>query len=188
MKSNILVLAIAVSVLAVVVYLVITSTGGVFDAVAEKYSPKAYRFYSISKKLERALETDAYADSVRLATEYLALAEDFKDDWNYGNALHDANAALGMVAMRQGKPSVAAEYLLKAGNSPGSPQMDSFGPDLQLADSLLASGNRTVVIEYLKRISQFWAPEAQTISSVIEKIEHGEMIRLNRFNMCCHGD
>ncbi len=187
MKSKILILVGVIVFIAVVYYQAINSTGGIFDSLAKNLSPKIYRFYSIGGKLEKALETDARADAVRLSTEYLKLADDHKDDWNYGNAVHDANAALGLVALREGKPNTAAEYLLMAGHSPGSPQMDTFGPDLQLADALLANGDREVVIEYLNLIGRFWSPEAQSIPTVLEKIEGGEAVRLNRFNMCCHG-
>jgi hypothetical protein len=53
--------------------------------------------------------------------------------WNYGNIIHKANQILGRCALREGKPADAKMHLLAAGATPGSPQLDSFGPQMQLA-------------------------------------------------------
>ena len=80
------------------------------------------------------------------------------DDWNYGNLLHDGHIIQGHVHLRQGDIARAESELRAAGTSPGSPQLDSFGPDLSLAWSLLELGRDSAVLDYLHGISRFWSP------------------------------
>jgi hypothetical protein len=46
--------------------------------------------------------------------------------------------------------------LLKAGATPGSPQLNSFGPNMALAKELLDKGEREAVLEYFTLCSKFW--------------------------------
>src|SRR5688572_19086141 len=62
----------------------------------------------------------------RGAEEVLRLAPRYPKSWNYGNALHHGHLVLGMVALRANDVPRAKEHLLKAGRTPGSPQLDSF--------------------------------------------------------------
>ena len=48
---------------------------------------------------------------------------------------------------------------MKAGRSPGSPQMDSFGPNMTLAHELLLAGRTDAVLEYFALCSNFWDPK-----------------------------
>jgi hypothetical protein len=45
---------------------------------------------------------------------------------------------------------------LKAGATPGSPQLDQFGPNFSLARDLLAAGSRDVVVKYCDEVAKFW--------------------------------
>ena len=92
-----------------------------------------------------------------LATELLVMAERYKNDWNYGNAIHKANSALGLVALRKGDNAAARRYLLASADSKGSPQMNSFGPNMQLADAMLKAGENEAVLSYFKRCHTFWS-------------------------------
>jgi len=38
--------------------------------------------------------------------------------------------------LKEGKVEDAKHYLLEAGKTPGSPQLNSFGPDMSLAEEL----------------------------------------------------
>ena len=78
-------------------------------------------------------------------------------DWNYGNVIHDANLILGRVALKKGNIEKAKYYLLEAGKTPGSPQLNSFGPSFILARELLEKGGKSTVLEYLDLVSKFWA-------------------------------
>src|ERR1700736_2668896 len=57
------------------------------------------------------------------AKEVLATAEKYPKDWNYGNAIHNGNLALGRLALRAGRISEASDFLIRAGQTPGSPQL-----------------------------------------------------------------
>ena len=91
-----------------------------------------------------------------LAQEMQDLAPAYKKDWNYGNAVQDFNLVLGRLALKSGDIDAARDHLLAAGRSPGSPQMDSFGPNLTLARDLLATGDKAIVLEYFELIRKFW--------------------------------
>jgi tetratricopeptide (TPR) repeat protein len=95
-------------------------------------------------------------DARRYATELLNLAPQFHEDWNYGNAIQDGNLVLGRIAVREGRMDEAKQYLGKAGESPGSPQMDTFGPNMSLAKDLLEKGDRQIVLEYFDACRKFW--------------------------------
>ena len=88
----------------------------------------------------------------------LTIAEKNRNDWNYGNAIHRANIALGRLALREGNIEQAKRYLIEAGKTPGSPQLNSFGPSMLLAQELLEKGESAIVVEYIDLCSQFWNP------------------------------
>ena len=48
--------------------------------------------------------------------------------------------------------------LRAAGHTPGSPQLDSFGPDIRLAWDLLQRGQDQAVLDYLHDVARFWSP------------------------------
>ena len=50
----------------------------------------------------------------------------------------------------------AEKYLLDAGKTPGSPQLNSFGPNMELARELLEKGEKETVLKYLDLCSKFW--------------------------------
>ncbi len=101
------------------------------------------------------LEAGETATAKRHASESLKNNTDSKS-WNYGNIIHNANETLGLLALREGKVPEAKRYLLKAGQTPGSPQLNSYGPSMDLARELLEEGERNAVIEYLDLIGSFW--------------------------------
>jgi hypothetical protein len=80
--------------------------------------------------------------------------------WNYGNIIYQANELLGRVALRQGKTEEARRCLRAAGRTPGSPQLNSFGPQFTLARELLEHGehaDREAVVAFLDDVATFWA-------------------------------
>ncbi len=145
------------------------------------------RFYSISEDLNEALFRNDKESTINLAKEYLNLAGAYKKNWNYGNAIHDANIALGIIALREENIKTSGEYLLMAGDSPGSPQLNSFGPDLALANALLQIGAKKPVVDYLNKISSFWESGKTTLLAVIEKIEQGKKQKLDKFRLLRDG-
>ncbi len=114
------------------------------------------RFNELGEVAVEAYEAGDLAKAQQYASELLQLAPQFKGDWNYGNALHKGNIVLGRVALQRGDISGAKQYLLAAGATPGSPQLDSFGPNMTLAKELLEKGERETVLSYLESCSKFW--------------------------------
>jgi hypothetical protein len=95
------------------------------------------------------------AASVR-AIQLLRLAEAEPNDWNYGNAVHKAHLMLGRVALARGDLDAAEAELLASARVPGSPQLASFGPNMQLALELLQAGRKDAVLEYFRLCAKFW--------------------------------
>lgn len=79
--------------------------------------------------------------------------------WNLGNGIHHGNLTLGTIALAEGNLEEAKDRILKAGRTPGSPQLNSFGPNMALAKNLLERGEKEVVLEYFELCSEFWNRE-----------------------------
>ncbi len=127
----------------------------------------------MSKEMYQAYELGELKEAVNLAEEYLKLAETMKSNWNYGNAIHHSNLILGRVALKQGLKEKAKEYLLKAGKTAGSPQLNTFGPNMALAKELLELGENIIVLEYLKQCKIFW----RKIFSMIKMMKWERLIK-----------
>ena len=102
-----------------------------------------------------AFESGELDIAKRLGEEMLKNNTDTKS-WNYGNVIYDANTLLGRVALRKGDLKAAKMYLLESGKTPGSPQLNSFGPSFVLDRELLEKGEKAVVLEHLELVSKFW--------------------------------
>jgi hypothetical protein len=103
-----------------------------------------------------AVEAGALDSAKTYAEELLQDSGKYPEDWNYGNAIHKGNLILGRVALRQGNRAEAARHLLTAGRTPGSPQLNSFGPNMTLAKELLEVGERDIVLQYVDLCRTFW--------------------------------
>lgn len=79
-----------------------------------------------------------------------------RSDWDSGNIFHEMHILLGRVALESDDLPRAELHLLRAAKTPGSPQLDSFGPDWTLARDLLARGRREAVSAYMLRVGAFW--------------------------------
>ncbi|HXH37261.1 MAG TPA: hypothetical protein VNN08_01400 [Thermoanaerobaculia bacterium] len=110
----------------------------------------------LSEAAKSAVEVGDPIEAERCAREALQLLPQVKRDWNYGNIIHDSHMALGRVALRRGDIANARRELLLAGRTPGSPQLNSFGPNMSLAADLLHAGERGVVVAYFHECSSFW--------------------------------
>jgi len=88
-----------------------------------------FRFIILPDWCKRAVAQGNNVRATTLALELLDLASCYPDDWNYGNAIHHGHLVLGRVALANGDGATARAELLAAGPTPGSPQLDSFGPN-----------------------------------------------------------
>ena len=95
------------------------------------------------------------------------------EDWNAGNLVHHGHITLGRLALLAGDTDGAAQHLLAAGSTWGSPQLDAFGPDLNLANQLLAHGRTDTVVDYLQRSQRFWKLGGDQLQRWITQIQAG---------------
>ena len=114
------------------------------------------RFYALVDLAKVAFEAGNLDKATAYAQELLQMAPQFPKDWNYGNAIYYGHFVLGRVALREGNTKEAASQLVAAGTTPGSPQLNSFGPNVTLAQDLLAQGQAQPVLEYLAECKSFW--------------------------------
>jgi tetratricopeptide (TPR) repeat protein len=131
------------------------------------------RFYALGDMATEALEAGDAAKAEQYASELLQSAQQFKNDWNYGNAVHKGNIVLGRVALRRSDMRGAKQRLLAAGETPGSPQLDSFGPNMTLAKELLEKGEREVVLAYLQSCAKFWKMGGDKLQDWIATVKAG---------------
>ena len=103
------------------------------------------------------------------------MLEDDRPGWNYGNNIHHGNIALGKIALAEGDVQGAASHLLLAGATPGSPQLNSFGPDTALAKKLLEEGEKEAVLQYLDQCAKFWKTGQDRLSEWTVVVRAGEM-------------
>ena len=50
---------------------------------------------------------------------------------------------------------------MASGKTPGSPQLNSFGPDFMLDRELLEKGERAAVLAHLELVGKFWGSPRQ---------------------------
>jgi len=137
-------------------------------------TPQLRHFYDLGHELEAVQSANDAVALEKIAREYLSAAEEYRCNWNYGNAIDDGNSALGLSALARHDKSQAVKYLLEAAKSPGSPQLDSFGPSMVLADKLVAAGEKEPVIDYLQGIHRFWRMDDGEVDKWIGQLKAGK--------------
>jgi hypothetical protein len=133
------------------------------------------KFYMLADLAKVALEADEIDKAKSYASELLSSANRYPNDWNYGNAIHHGNLILGRIALRLGDLTSAKKYLLSAGNTPGSPQLNSFGPNMSLAKELLEKGEMEVVIKYFQLCANFWEMGKDRLEAWTAAVRTSEM-------------
>ena len=113
------------------------------------------RTYALTDAAKAAFEIGKADEAKRHASMLLDLAKETRD-WNYGNAIHDGHMVLGRLALKEGDVEAAKRELLLAGQTPGSPQLNSFGPNMSLAKDLLEHKETATVVEYFGLCAKFW--------------------------------
>jgi tetratricopeptide (TPR) repeat protein len=133
------------------------------------------RFYRLDSLAKAAIKAEDLEKATRYAKESLEGAERFPKDWNHGNALHHGNNVLGLVALKQGDFKLAAEHLMKAGKTPGSPQLNSFGPNMILAKALLEKDGKDAVLEYFELCRKFWKMGGERLDQWTKDVKAGNV-------------
>lgn len=134
-----------------------------------------HRWVSLGATAKAALAIGKDSEAKSFAEELQRLAPSHSKDWNYGNAIQDFNIVLGAIALKIGDTDAAKNHLLDAGRSPGSPQMDTFGPNMTLAKALLDAGQRDVVLEYFELCRKFWEMHRGRLDEWRDEVKAGRV-------------
>jgi len=131
-------------------------------------------FYELSPLAKRAFNAGETDKAEAYAKQLLSQAPQYRNDWNYGNAIFFGNFVLGRVSLSKGDVKQADHYLLASAKTPGSPQLDSFGPNMTLAKELLDQGESEPVLQYLELCKNFWEGEQQQLDEWRQAIRNGK--------------
>jgi hypothetical protein len=132
------------------------------------------RSYALPELAKAAMSAGSLDRAAAYARELLGSRDAAQADWNDGNAVHDGNMILGLVALRGGNVAQASKYLLEAGKTSGSPQLNSFGPDMTLASELLQKGEKDTVLEYFAECRKFWSMGAARLDMWTAAVRGGK--------------
>jgi hypothetical protein len=129
---------------------------GLLIGLLVAWLPGHFYLYRLDDQVSAAIREGKASEAQAEARWLLRLAWLYPLDWAHGNARHHGHVGLGLVALEQGDTAAAREHLLEAGRTPGSPQLDTFGPNMALAQALLEHGERAVVLSYFDECRDFW--------------------------------
>lgn len=133
----------------------------------------AEKFNDLGDLAKAALDAGDVGKAQQYATELLQSAPQHKGDWNYGNAIFTGNTVLGRIALRRGDIAEAKQRLQAAGETPGSPQLGSFGPNMALAKELLEKGEREAVLSFFDACAKFWQMGGEELKSWTATVKGG---------------
>jgi len=133
------------------------------------------KYYQLEKMAKIAFEAGYLDKANEHAQELLKQASIRPRDWNYGNAVYSGNSVLGRIALRNDKVQEAKDYLIKAGETPGSPGLDISGPNMILAKELLEKNEKEAVIKFFTLCSKFWTKGQDRLNLWIANINEGKI-------------
>ncbi len=145
------------------------------DTALDAAHDQLNRFYALDNAAKESFIAGKIEDARKYATELLQLAPKYAGDWNYGNAIQDGNLVLGRIAVSEGRIEDAKQFLLAAGKSKGSPQMNSFGPNMSLAKDLLEKGERDTVLQYFELCRKFWTMDYGKLDDWSQEVKAGKI-------------
>ena len=109
------------------------------------------------------------------AGQLISTATATPDAWNVGNLIHKGNLVLGRIALREGKIGDALIFLERSGEVQGSPQLNSFGPNMSLAKDLLEAGETRAVLAYFERCRAFWKMGGSQLDRWAADVRNGKI-------------
>jgi thiol-disulfide isomerase/thioredoxin len=145
------------------------------------------RWYLLPELAKAQLAAGATAQASETAAELMAKVSEYPSDWNFGNAIHWGHIVLGRVAVKEGKTEAAAKHLLAAGATKGSAQLNSFGPDWELAKELTNRGETAPVLEYIELCRKFWKMDGGALDHWASAIRDGAVPNFTRAEVLVRG-
>ena len=133
------------------------------------------RFYQLGPAAKSRFDAGDFETARENALELQHIMLSYRDHPFFGSAVESANIVLGRLALRDGEIHGAEQYLLEAGNSTGSPTLNSFGPNMSLAHDLLVAGQRDAVLEYFKLCASFWSMDYGKLDQWTEDVVAGRI-------------
>ena len=143
---------------------------------AESYGKSGFsRFLLLPKLAKAAFESGDFAKAISYSSEALADSATYQKQWPTGTAVHYGNIIQGRVLLSNKDIAGASAHLIAAGQTSGSPALDTFGPNMALASELLIQGERQSVIKYLSECATFWKSDGGKLNSWTALIEQGQI-------------
>jgi hypothetical protein len=124
--------------------------------------------------IERLIIAELYEEAKDISTKYVQMAAKFQNHWNYGNAIYYGNMYKGLLVLKENSIKEAAISLIESAKTPGSPQLNSFGPNTLLADKMYKLGRVAEVKEFLELCRLFWLLGSSKIDEWVEAIDSNQ--------------
>lgn len=147
-----------------------------FELILRAFSPSSDDWRPEESPIEPAWRSLAEGDSEAAEAQAKRLLEQARSrngQWDEGNLVHHGHLILGHVRLRAGDEDGATEHLLDAGRARGSPQLNSFGPNMTLAKALLERGKRQAVLDYFRECAVFWTSGIERLAEWQRTVEAG---------------
>ena len=77
--------------------------------------------------------------------------------------------------MREERIADAVNFLRASGETPGSPQLNSFGPNMSLARDLLEQGETEAVLAYFELCRVFWKMGGSRLDAWAREVRAGNL-------------
>ena len=132
------------------------------------------RFGLLPRLAVQAAHLEAWDKAKAFVTELAAALPQHVGQPDYGDAHFDAHMTLGLIALHNDDVATAARELLESAHTSGSPALNSFGPDMGLADELLRKGESAAVLDFINQCRTFWKMGLAQLDGWSETIRKGE--------------
>lgn len=151
-----------------------------FGAAVARGGDNAERLAALARAARSTARQGALTLAAGFADRAVTLANHVPPGSTRGTAVHGAHTILGHQALTQQDVDGAIDHLLNAAEIADSAVVAASGPDLTLANALLARGHRSEVMVYLERCRRLWPRGEKTLDSWIEAIAQQRDMRLER--------
>jgi hypothetical protein len=143
------------------------------------------RLYALRDLPRAAYAASSFEKAGQYAATLLDSASRNKDKPTfYPEAIFEANTVIGQLAVRRGDlPTATTSLMASIANASSSPRLQYVGPNLGLAQDLLAVGSRDAVLQFLSACKGFWTGDRGNLDLWIAAVRGGgSPLLVNRLN------